>query len=226
MTKLDNNPLSGNILPSLRTTRIAEQREKLSGMSDRELCEAVRAHFNSHPMQTEQKDLELQAAEALKKEGEIVLPVCQRGTMINRFSAVQIQEAPIEAGSLECDPHTLGLYRVARTLGLDRAAARHNTAVYRMDVQLQKEEDGSVSVIGNTDAGRAKLCSLPDNFLRSNPMNMDRCDAEVELMDFFNGKTKNPKVCVVVNSDEMSGDVVKMNNDMLAGLGQDTGLGK
>lgn len=40
-----------NKLPELRTARIKEQREKLFGMSDRELCEAVVSHFDSHPTQ-------------------------------------------------------------------------------------------------------------------------------------------------------------------------------
>lgn len=55
-------------------------------------------------------------------------------------------------------------------------------------------------------------------------MNVDRCDAEVELTDFSNGKMKNLKVRVVTNSDEMSGDIIELNEDMLAGLDEDFGL--
>lgn len=65
---------------------------------------------------------------------------------------------------------------------------------------------------------------LPDNFLRNNPMNVDRCSAEVQFADFSNGKMKNVSVRVVMNSDEMSGDIMNLDNDMLSGLEQTGGL--
>lgn len=203
-----------NKLPELRTARIKEQREKLFGMSDRELCEAVVSHFDSHPAQD--KDLKTQASEALKANGDTFLPTYQRDLMVQKFACMRIQEATIKGGRLECDP---------QLLEHDTIATKNAATVYKIDASLRKCEDGSVSVMGKqTDGGEVKLGSLPDTFLRNNPMNVDGCDAEVELTDFSNGKMKNLKVRVVTNSDEMSGDIIELNEDMLAGLDEDFGL--
>ena len=111
---------------------------------------------------------------------------------------------------MECDP---------QLLERDTIAVKNAAAVYKIDASLQKGEDGSVSVMGkSTDGSEIKLGSLQDAFLHNNPMNVDRCNAEVELTDFSNGKMKNLKVRVVANSDEMSGDVIELNEDMLRGL--------
>lgn len=204
-----------NTLPNLRTARIKEQREKLFGMSDRELCETVVSHFDSHPCID--KDLKTQASEALKTEGDTVLSTYQRDLMVQSFARMQIQEATIKGGRLECDP---------QLLELDTIAAKNAATVYKTDALLQKGEDGSVSVMGkSTDGGEIKLGSLKDAFLHNNPMNVDRCNAEVEITDFSNGKMKNLKVRVVANSDEMSGDIIDLNEDMLRGLGGPGDLG-
>lgn len=187
-----------NKLPELRTARIKEQREKLFGMSDRELCEAVVSHFDSHPAQEE--DLKTQVSEALKANGDTFLSTYQRDLMVQNFAYMQIQEATIKGGCLECDP---------QLLERDTIVAKNTATVYKIDASLQKCEDGSVSVMGKqTDGSEVKLGSLQDKFLYNNPMNVDRCGAEVELTDFSNGKMKNLKVRVVANSDEMSGDII------------------
>lgn len=197
-----------NTLPNLRTARIKEQRKKLFGMSDRELCETVVSHFDSHPCTN--KDLKTQASEVFKAEGDTVLSTYQRDLMVQSFARMQIQEARIKGGYLECDP---------QLLECDTIAVKNAAAVYKIDASLQKGEDGSVSVMGkSTNGSEIKLGNLQDAFLHNNPMNVDRCNAEVELTDFSNGKMKNLKVRVVANSDEMSGDVIELNEDMLRGL--------
>lgn len=137
-----------NTLPDLHTTRVKEQREKLFNMSDRELCEAVSAHFNSHPHTKQALDvpgicvrqnLKTYVAETLKTEGEIVLPTFQRDLMVHQFAYMQIQETTIKGGHLECDPHLLDR---------DTIATKNAATVYKIDTSLQKNEDGSVSVVG------------------------------------------------------------------------------
>lgn len=206
-----------NVFPDLHTERVKEQKEKLYAMSDRELCKAVTAHFNSHPVQVGQKDLKLQAEKALKTEGEVSLSVYQRDTMVYRFSFMQVQETRIKSDKLDYDPHQLDKKMICQ---------KNDTAVYKLDAMLQKNKDGSVSVKGKyTDGSEVSLGRLKDNFLRNNPMNVDKCKAEIELSDFSNGKMKNLKFRVVVNSDVMSGDIVDLDDDMLAGLEQNGSLG-
>lgn len=202
-----------NVLTDLWTERLKEQREKLFAMSDRELCEAVNAHFSSHPVQVGQKDLKLQAAKALETEGEISLPVYQRDVMVQQFSRMQVQETRIKSDSRDYDP---------QLLDKDMIDHKNDATVYKLDVALQKNGDGTVSVMGKyADGSEANMGRLKDNFLHNNPMNVGRCDAEVELTDFSNGKMKNLKLRVIVNSDVMSGDIIDLDDDMLAGIGQD-----
>lgn len=65
---------------------------------------------------------------------------------------------------------------------------------------------------------------LPDKFLINNPMIVDVCDAEMQLVDYSNGKGKNLSAKIVVNTDLMSGDVIDLNDDMLSGLNLETEL--
>lgn len=207
---------SNNTLPDLESERLKEQTEKLFNMSDKELCEAVNAHFGSHPTQPGQKDLKTQAAEALKISGEIKLPVYQRDTMVFQFARMQIQESRIKSPEFAYNPQYLDLQLMSQ---------KNDTFVYKIDAALQKNDDGSVSVMGAyANGGEVNMGDLPDNFLRNNPMNVDRCSAEVQFTDFSNGKMKNVSVRVVMNSDEMSGDIINLDNDMLSGIEQNDGL--
>lgn len=188
----------------LWSRRAMERREELARLSDRELCEAIKAHFDSHPTKAGQKTLKTQAAEALRAKGVLMLPSYQRDHMVMQFSGVQIQEVFIERKFLECDLRTICHDGVITDLG---------DKVYRVDVQLQKEADGSVSVMADAEAGSVKICSLPDSFLHNNPMNVDRCSAEADIKDTSHGRVRKRAwwVSVVVNSDVMSGDVPDRN---------------
>ena len=44
------------------------------------------------------------------------------------------------------------------------------------------------------------------------------------MTDYSNGKLKNVSMRVVADTDLMSGDVLDLNDTMLAGLDQDSGL--
>ena len=176
-----------NTLPDLESERLKEQTEKLFNMSDKELCEAVNAHFGS-----------------------------QRDTMVFQFARMQIQESRIKSPEFAYNPQYLDLQLMSQ---------KNDTFVYKIDAALQKNDDGSVSVMGAyANGGEVNMGDLPDKFLRNNPMNVDRCSAEVQFTDFSNGKMKNVSVRVVMNSDEMSGDIVNLDNDMLSGLEQNDDL--
>lgn len=55
-------------------------------------------------------------------------------------------------------------------------------------------------------------------------MNISHCEAELQLTDFSNGNMKNLSARVVVDSDLMSGDVIDLDENLLSGLDQETGL--
>lgn len=202
-----------NTLPDLREMRVQDQENRLYGMSNRELCEAVSAHFASHPTQAGQKDLKEQVEQALWWN-ETSFTEYQRDTMIFQFSRMQIQETTVKAS--EYDP---------KLLSLDVMGEKNDSTAYRTDASLIREDDGSVSVMTKCKDGNVvSIGQLKDKFLHNNPMNVDWCNAEVQLTDFSNGKMKNVSVRVVMNSDEMSGDIVNLDNDMLSGIEQNDDL--
>lgn len=218
-----------NILPSLKDEGLKEEREKLFGMSDKELCEAVSAHFGSHPVQSGQKEWKAWAADALKTEGETLLSDYQRDIMVRQFGYARIQETRIKMTNPVYDPVPFEskVASLEREVFARKIAENDVTDVYKVDGTLQKARDGSVSVMGQcSDGNTVCLGKLHDNFLHNNPMNVDSCGAKIEIADFSNQKMKNLRMRVVVNSDEMSGDIVELNNDMLDGLEQDNGLNR
>ena len=60
--------------------------------------------------------------------------------------------------------------------------------------------------------------------MTNNPMLGHGCLAELEFAEFSKGNLKNLSATVVVDTDQMSGDVVELNDDMLAGLEIEAGL--
>lgn len=74
------------------------------------------------------------------------------------------------------------------------------------------------------DGKYAEIAPVPDKYKVNNPMSVIRCDAEVEITDWSNGKMKNVTAKVVVDTDRMTGDVIELDENMLAGLDQNPGL--
>lgn len=121
-------------------------------------------------------------------------------------------------------------------------------SVYSSEVELQKlgdnvyvlaemnEEElksGKYAVVGKLPGNEhvvlpgnehAVVGKLPAKFLTNNPMNVDSCKAELQIVDYSNGTMKNTSVRVVADSDLMSGDAIDLDEDMLAGLNQNAGL--
>ena len=92
-------------------------------------------------------------------------------------------------------------------------------------MELQKNDVGDVYVLAEqSDGGHRTIGTLPDSFLTNNPMNVSHCEAELQLTDFSNGNMKNLSARVVVDSDLMSGDVIDLDENLLSGLDQETGL--
>ena len=52
-------------------------------------------------------------------------------------------------------------------------------------------------------------------------MNVDSCEADLQLVDYSHEAMKNVSAKVIVDTDRMSGDVIDLNEDMLAGLDED-----
>ena len=206
-----------NHLPDLRTEQVEAQMDKLFAMPDQELCEAVNAHFGSHMTQAGQNNLKIWAAESLKGNG--TLQPYQQDVMGCQFARMQVQEAAVEDTPFKDDPSFLG-----RT-GFVKTAEKNAVSVYRMDAVLLRNADESVSITGKgADGADIVLGRLPDRFLRKNPMNVNECGAKLQLTDYSNGKMKNVTLRAVMNVDEMSGDVICLDNDMLPDVSLNDGL--
>ena len=79
---------------------------------------------------------------------------------------------------------------------------------------LAERADGCHQTIGK----------LPEKFLTNNQMNVENCEAELQVTDYSNGKMKNVSMRLVADTDLMSGDVIALDESMLAGLDQEHGL--
>lgn len=66
--------------------------------------------------------------------------------------------------------------------------------------------------------------TISDNFIKDNPMNVEECEAKLQMIDYSNGRLKNITVKVVADVDVMSGNVVELDESMLIGIDQDHGI--
>lgn len=224
-----------------------EHREALAKLPDRELCELVRAHFESHPALPGEKVLKDAAYQALAlaedSQGNIpegFTPAAEtpfdnslldpelRESMIDGYARTRIRETPLKEGNMyldyrHYDPSDLKRDRI--TVSADSAGNSVN--VDKVDVELQRTDAGEVYVLApTTDGGHRTIGHLPDSFLKNSPMNVESCAAEMEISDYSNGQMKNISARVVVDTDLMSGDVIDLDEDMLQGMEQEDGLNK
>lgn len=229
----------------LADKRRAEHADSLDRLTERCLCEMVQAHFESHPALPGEKTLRDQAVQVLaqidnqtakapdgfKSMEEMspfddgIMSAEEKNDMVERYAKTRIRETSIKEGSYYMGAYlseSANLKRVADMPGPDG----HSTiSIDRSNVRLVRHESDEVGVLAErADGGYQFIGTLPDNFLVNNPMAVDACSAELQLVDYSNGKMKNVSALIVVDTDLMSGDVLDLEDDMLAGLTRENGI--
>lgn len=202
---------------SLNAAR-SECENTLGTLSDRELLEMVRTHFESHPKQYGGKELRDFANEMLEKE-DIHLTDEKRGDVIRQCAYFRIQEAKFE--STKRVQYFVSSFH-KEEIAMERIDSFDSTvpvSVYKMNASLVNDEHGFVFVdaeaAGSDDV---TIGVLSHNFTTNNPMNVEDCRAIVQIIDYSNGQMKNISASIIVDTDLMSGDAIDLNNDMLTGL--------
>lgn len=210
--------------------RKAERLKSLNELDDRNLCETIRAHFDSHPTLPGEKITKDTAKKLLNDhpEGEIKLDAEQRDALIKAYADTCIRQTSVNMAGVH--PEDLCLETVNPAEHMDADYMQDIVADGRVKVsigkaKLQKNGPDMVCVMAKrNDQSYEQLCTVSDKFLKNNPMNVDSCEADLQLVDYSHGEMKNISAKVVVDTDRMSGDIIDLNDDMLAGLDEDFGL--
>lgn len=245
-------------LTTLVDLRREEHVKSLRELSDRDLCEMVRAHFESHPALPGEKAVKDQANQALAQLEDMQAAVAQkilankyspqevydqtvgmtllgnailmpddREGLIQAYAKTRIRETPLKEGNYYLDFRHFDPTELKRTPVEELPQNNGQSKIYvdSVKVELQRATENEVNVVAENSLGGWKFIGhLPDSFLKNNPMNMERCDAELQLVDYSNGNMKNLSARVVVDTDLMSGDVVDLDEDMFSGLDQENGI--
>lgn len=233
-------------------TILAEQRreqrmQSLKELSDRDLCEMIRTHFESHPVLPGEKVMKDQVNQILAQFDNVSHDTMQEGfvpaanttfdddnlmspeekeDLIDRFAKTRIRETRLKEGNYYLDFHHFDPTELKQEFITETADTAGNSVfVNKVNVELQRNDVGDVYVLAEqSDGGYRTIGSLPGNFLMNNPMKVDYCNAELQVSDFSNGNMKNLSATVVVDTDVMSGDVIDLDEDLLNGLDQTEGL--
>ncbi len=254
----------------LADTRRNEHVQKLRDLSDRDLCEMVRAHFESHPTLPGEKVMKDQANQVLAQfesrpanidemtegqkaetqrflsskqslsndgfepvtgptpfDNDNILSSEEREELVQKYAQTRIRETSLKEGNYYLDFRHFNPMGIKReSIGeVDQKNGSDVYSVQRATVELQRNDVGEVHVVAPLiDGGYMTVGSLPDKFLKNNPMNVEYCEAEMQIVDYSNGMMKNVSAAVVVDTDLMSGNVVDLDEDILAGLDQTNGL--
>lgn len=212
---------------SLTDMRRDEQYYSLMEMEDRDLCEMVRAHFESHPTLPGEKAMKDRVNQMLDVGSTYGQPNAwefssdEKEKIACLYAETRIRETPLKEGNQYLD------FRKYDPSALKRTPVDENgpVSVSQVNVELQKGGAGDIYVLAEqSDGTHRTIGTLPDKFLTNNPMNVDSCDATLELTDYSNGNMKNLKARVIVDTDLMSGDVIDLDDDMLSGLEEDSAL--
>lgn len=216
-------------LSFLTDTRREEQIASLEKLDDRSLLETIQGHFESHPTLPGEKVLKDMTDKLLDsvdfevmdpEHDELNLEPEQREDIIRRYADTRIRETKIKGIGNDFDPADLKTERIDQY-------EDSVVSVHKAFVEIQKLNDEDFYVLAAKDSGGyITIGKLPDNFVTNNPMNVESCQAELQIVDYSNGKMKNTSIRAVIDTDVMSGDVVVLEDDMLAGLDLTTGLGK
>lgn len=200
-----------------------EHCRNFENMDDRELCEMVYVHFDSHPVLPGEKTLKDSVRQALIFDGPIELTTDEKESIASQYAQTRIRETKLKEGLYYLqDATSLDMYSGAKIVPKGKGTVVN---VHYVDTELQKTESGEVGVIAKQESGGYRFIgTLPDNFMANNPMLVDRCEGKLEIADYSNGKMKNISATLVVDTDLMSGDVIDLNDDMLNGLDTENGL--
>lgn len=200
-----------------------EHYRDFKNMDDRELCEMVHAHFDSHPTLPGEKSLKDGVEQALVLSDPIELSEDEKESIANQYAQTRIRETKLKEGLYYLqDAASLDMYSGAKFVPEGKGAVVN---VHYVDTELQKTESGEVGVIAKQASGGYRFIgTLPDNFMSNNPMIVDHCEGKLEIADYSNGKMKNIGVTLVVDTDLMSNDVIDLNDDILNGLNTENGL--
>lgn len=148
-----------------------------------------------------------------------VLSDGQRGELIDKYAQTRIRETKMNGIGREFDP---------ADLNLEYMSQNGTVSMSKVNVELQKQTAGDETTVyvlaDRADGKHMTIGKLPDTFLTNNPMNVESCKAELQVTDYSNGKLKNVSMRVVADTDLMSGDVIDLDDEMLAGLDQESGL--
>lgn len=234
----------------LTDMRRKEEIDKMIAMPDRDMCEMIRAHFESHPTLPGEKALKNEVNQKLKSlepDENGFVPAAgtptpfdneedvfklwdtdEKKEIADKFAKTRIRETPLKevneylTTTISEDYNPIKLKRMP----LDKLPQNGgNGFVYidKVNVELQRLDD-SVHVIAEQSDGTHRFIGhLPDTFLKYNPMNVEFCSAELEIADYSNGKMKNISTRIVVDTDVMSGDVIDLDNSVFTGIYQKHG---
>lgn len=212
---------NSNLSTYLIDIRREEQFKSLIDMPNRDLCEMIRAHFNTHPAMPGEANLKQKINWTLNMADQVGNPqdikFLDKESVVRAYVNTRIRETKFE-GAVR--PKVLELEHIADITD-------SNATIDKVNVELQKKGgDVYVMAISHEYTDPIIIGELPEKFLKNNPMNVDSCGAELQIVDYSNGKGKNISSRIIVDTDMMSGDVVELDNDMLAGLEEDQSLKK
>ena len=250
-------------ITTLADMRREKQYKNLMKMPDRDLCELVRAHFESHPTlpgekvlkdevnqrlnlleasqmtyETEQTKTQNETTQAIRaakydpvsengfepatktpfdKDPDIFTTIAEKENIAQKYAQTRIRETSFDGLVIPAELNCSSVTEISQ----------NNSKIYvsKVDAELQRSEAGTIYVLAEQSNGTNKIIgTLPEKFVTNNPMNVDSCSAEIQIADYSNGKEKNLSTKIVVDTDLMSGDVIELDEDMLTGLDQETGL--
>lgn len=218
---------------ALTSARMDEAYNRFWNMTDREVLESVRAHFEHHPALPGEKALRETAGTMLDdlntrqhEDGSAYTMYdgwskwadagITRQSLCRDYSVTRIRETSVESNfnlqRLNVDHFVHSPVKELDIPGSDvesyvKQQSHFNNNVYvgRIEAMLTKAGD-EVYVSGqDKDGSYYRIGSLPEKFLKNNPMLNDTCRAEIEFADFSFGESKNISLRVVVDTDLMAG---------------------
>lgn len=216
----NDNGRNPNKMESIVETRRKEYSKTMREMPTLELCEMIRAHFESNATMPGEKKMKDTVNEMLDKEPfGMTITMEEKEALADKFAKARIRETPLKPNTMKLKFEQLNT--VMEQNNCDHVAeipGAGNSTIYvnKIDAQLKKSVNGSVLVTGKgSDSMNIIIGELPNSFVKNNPMNIKECRAEVQITDYSNGKLKNVSMKVVVDTDLMSGNILEMNDDML-----------
>lgn len=199
-----------------------EHYDRLIEMPDRDLCEMVRAHFESHKTLPGEKAMKDRVNGLLKQDGDNLMDEDAKKNLARAYANTRIRETSFIQNNLSVEGlkrEYVDMVKEGVIENFDEGMKDQNTTyIYKVKAELQTNNVDVYVMAEKEDGGLILAGTLPDKFLSNNPMNVNSCEAEIQLVDYSNGKMKNVSARVVVDTDLMSGDVLDLSDDMLDGL--------